>query len=159
MLRDVGLAAALLALGATGAQAQGMPGKAVTVRGDCTELVVFGDDWSSTCVGSLTNVIHANGVLTFMFSAGDRALLTFIGRRQRPADGGRAAVLQIDGVQVIPMRPGARHAEFRAQGECRFSDPFAGPMRTRCLASAPQGRFSADFMTDGGRPDISDFRR
>lgn len=149
--------AAVWLAGSGTAEAQSRRGQAVAVKGECQLLTVFGDDWTHTCVGSLQNVIHANGVQSLMFSAGDRALVTFIGRNQTMTDGGRVARLRIDGVQVIPMQPGARPAEFRAAGECRFSDPFKGPMRTVCAASAPQGRFAGEFMTDGSRPSVSGF--
>lgn len=150
----LGLSVLASLVGAGMVRAQSGAGQAVAVSGSCRGLTVFGADWTPTCVGSMQNVIHANGVQSLIFSAGDRALVTFIGRSQTMVDGGRVARLRIDGVQVIPMQPGARPAEFRAVGECRFSDPFKGPMRTTCTAAAPQGRFAAEFMTDGSRPSV-----
>lgn len=149
---------ALIVVGAPGtAFAQSQSGESVTVRGDCDGLVVFGTDWSDACVDSLMNVVHNNGVLSLVFSASDRALVTFIGHGRNQTTRGQQATLQIDGITVTPMRPGARAAEFQATGSCSFGNPYGGAMRVHCEATTAEGRFLGTFITDGTRPTTQRF--
>ena len=150
--RHMLVAIAVAALPGTGA-AQNNPGRVGTMvaAGTCSELIVGGENYSSSCNGEAASITQTDGTIMFIFSAGDR-MVGFSG------DGHAVVGIGVDQAQLpvqfvsIGKSRGNLDEVIPVLGVCRFGDPFSGPAKIECIAKAQVDTISARFVTDGNPP-------
>jgi hypothetical protein len=125
------------------------------LNGNCTQLSFAGKDATRACVGKITNTMYKTGRTGFVFMAGDLAVITFSGA-DNPAQGDQATV-RLDKVIFTLVGTGTEPNVIPATGNCRYTNPYAGPSRITCSASTKDGKFSGAFVSDGAEPDIKEF--
>lgn len=139
----------------TSADAQGIKDLTtiVSLRGQCSKLMIAKVDFSSDCQGKLMNTAYKSGRTGFTFWLGD-GFVTFSGA-DSPAMGIRASV-SLDRVLLARVGP-ERDSPLVATGTCTYTNPWAGPSHVNCRAFTKLGMVTASFVSDGQEPDISSF--
>jgi hypothetical protein len=139
------------------AVAQTAPKTAVFLRGTCEHLSIPAGDLTSTCKPSLVNMQYRDGRSSFMFSDGERSMISFSGARAAPD---ARAIQQLDHVSIATKGAsgGTDVSSEDATGTCDFGNVFAGASaRITCTAKTKSGTLNAIFRTDGAKPDVVDF--
>jgi hypothetical protein len=139
---------------ATAAAAENPPKQAIFLSGTCEQLSLAGLDLTRTCKGALVNILYEDGRSSFMFSDGDRSMVSFSGVGQTTH--GDAAFQPVDHI-AIAANPGPEVKTEDATGSCEFSNAYKGPAFVRCTAKTQSGDFTAVFKTDGSKPSVTDF--
>jgi hypothetical protein len=154
-LKWVGLLAAisLLHAGAATAAPEAAHVRAVMILdGSCRKLVLPGHDLTQGCDGRLVNEVYSNGRVGFTFVLTPGPIVSFSGIAPQVKQGPDAAIQPIDmviwGFNSRPVRP----IPNRVVGRCRFTNPYKGQATVSCRATAKDGEYSAEFVTDGSPP-------
>jgi hypothetical protein len=124
--------------------------RAVTVMltGKCTQLSVLNKDFTAKCTGMLMNFTHANGRVGFHFSAANGAVFGFVGWKRNEIRVDESTMLQpLDG--LLFDRKGSDSDNYKATGECRYTNKLKGEAQIRCIARTREGPVSAIFISDG----------
>ncbi|MES2444518.1 MAG: hypothetical protein V4574_16960 [Pseudomonadota bacterium] len=126
-----------------------------TMQGSCTRLVVpGGGDQTSRCTGKLLNIAYRDNRSSFRVAMGDILLLGFYGDDQAAV--GDSAVLVVR--KIIITRLGSNKTDtLDAVGECRYTNPYAGPSHVDCKASRPGEVYEFSFVSDGKPPAVTRF--
>jgi hypothetical protein len=108
-----------------------------------------------TCVGKFLNTTYDSGRSGFYFVGEDERGVTFTGLGSNQVKLNEdIAVQPIDGV-IVTINGEVK--SLRAVGECKFENPYNGPVPIVCRATTELGDFEAEFRTDGRKPDVSRF--
>jgi hypothetical protein len=126
------------------------------LSGECTSLELAGRA-APGCVGTLTNSTYSTGRSSFMFLAGDVALVSFSGMSGDDLRQGDSIVQPLDLVTFRVLGAGINAMPTKAIGTCRHTNPFAGVATINCTAETKAGRFSATFRTDGEPPTVHEY--
>ena len=127
----------------------------MALKGHCTSIVLLGQVLKPEfCNQKLVNMTLPNGREGFLFTLqgpGKPALtIGFFGDGQREIHKDRDhVVLPIDSMDV--SFEGLHHHV--AAGSCQFANPTQGvPVAVSCTAESAEGKFVAEFMSDGSAP-------
>jgi hypothetical protein len=126
-----------------------------TLTGTCKRLIIAPKtDASQQCVGKLINVNYDDGRSGFYFVAGDVAAITFTGIGSAQVKLNEDEVVQpVDGIIFTLIGMGTKPNFSPAVGSCRFTNPEKGrPSLVNCEATTKDGRFIANFVSDGRPP-------
>lgn len=152
------LVAAVSALvAAYSAQETGAPMAFVTIDGDCTRASVLGDDVTRLCRGPLVNTTFTNGRSNFLLQLDGLAALSFSGAGNLQVRDGDNVTQPIDRVIIIYDESPHEPAITAAVGQCRFGNPYKGPIVVRCTAETGAGLIEATFRSDGSEPTVAEF--
>lgn len=123
--------------------------------GSCLKLVINTKDRTTDCAGKIINTVYADGRTGFYFITNDGLVLTFsgVGTRQVKIDENNA-VMPIDMV-ILGLK--GQSDKITAVGTCKFSNLYQGPVPIICKADGALGSFEGSFITDGSKPDRTDF--
>lgn len=156
--RSFGMAAAVLLCFLTEpARAQNAPKSAVFLKGTCEQLMTPSGNLTATCKDALVSMQYQDGRSSFMFSDGDRSMISFSGIGQQM--NGDTANLQVDHISIARMAA-SDATEVRsedASGTCEFGNVYKGSVYIRCTGKTASGSFTASFKTDGAKPDVVNF--
>ena len=120
--------------------------------GECQKLALPGHDVTQGCAGHLANEAYANGRTGFTFTLRSGPVVTFSGIAPQVKQGPDAAIQPID-VVIWNFNSGpARPIPMRVVGRCKFTNPWKGPATVSCTATAKDGEFAGEFVTDGAPP-------
>lgn len=127
-----------------------------SLNGRCERLLVpKGIGPSKRCAGKLLNTSYSNGRSGFYFVTDSGLTVTFTGLGHDQVKLGKDRATQpIDGVIVTSK---GKTTQFKAVGECKFSNPNNGPAPVNCRATTERGNFEARFMSDGRPPEVRQF--
>lgn len=124
-----------------------------TMAGTCQKLILSGDgDKTSRCSDKIVNVAYLDASASFRITLDDMLVIEFYGDDQGIVDD--AAVVAVRKI-LITKRPNDRSDMFEAQGECRYTNPNAGPAHFECKAATSQKSYEFSFVTDGNPPTLN----
>lgn len=126
------------------------------MNGECQKLALSGKDVTEGCDGHLANEVYANGRTGFTFTMRTGPVVTFSGISPQVKQGPDAAIQPID-VVIWNFGSGARPIPIPVVGRCRFTNPYKGQATVNCTATAKDGEFSGEFVTDGSTPSERTF--
>lgn len=130
---------------------------AMFMVGNCEKLSLAANDLTKGCDGRLMNEVFSNGRTGFTFAMRQGPVVTFSGIAPQVKQGPDAAVQPID-VVIWNFNSGpARPIPIPAVGRCRFTNPYKGRATVSCTATAKDGEYSAEFVTDGSPPTGRNF--
>lgn len=125
----------------------------LTLTGKCQQLIAGNRDMTKGCVGKVININYDDGRSSFYFVIGDLAVLTFGGMGSQQVKLNADEVVQpIDTIIFGLNGAGAKPNDVHAVGSCKYTNPYKGKSFVRCESTTSQGKFSADFETDGKPP-------
>jgi len=126
-----------------------------TLQGTCQKLVLpGGGDNTARCAGKIAHIAYRDGRSSFRIAVAGSILIGFYGNEGTAI--GDTATLAVTRILVTP--PFARGADvLEAEGECRFTDPGAGPVHIECKATRPGEVYELLFASDGNPPTVERF--
>jgi hypothetical protein len=125
----------------------------LTLTGKCQQLIAGNRDMTKGCIGKAINVNYDDGRSGFYFVIADLAVLTFSGMGNQQVKLNADEVVQpIDTIIFGLSGAGTKPNSVHAVGSCQYSNPYKGKSFIRCQSTTSQGKFSADFETDGKPP-------
>jgi hypothetical protein len=122
------------------------------MKGKCGRLVIAGRDRTARCQEAIVNDAWKNGRSSFIFSAKGWGMVSFYGVDSKAV--GDEAVLHLDTILITLEGPAPVARQIRATGRCTYTNPYTGPSRIHCAATAGGKRYEAAFVSDGTPPDI-----
>lgn len=127
-----------------------------TMQGSCQKLILpGGGDQTAKCVGKILNVAYRDNRSSFRVAVGEALLVGFYGEDQAAV--GDSATLVVSKVIVTLMGSNKTDA-LDATGECRYTNPYAGPGHVDCKATSKNGEvFELSFVSDGKPPSVQRF--
>ncbi len=127
----------------------------MTLSGTCLKLILGKRDATGQCKGVIVNAAYASGASSFMFVVADTAIVSFYGKDNKAV--GDNAVINVDHVTVTAVGdPKAKPVTVSAEGQCTYTNPYAGPSHVDCSARAVGMDFTASFVSDGKPPAAMD---
>lgn len=127
------------------------------LKGRCSNIVAMDKELNpKLCNPNVINMTLPNGREGFLFTlqGADKSSVTvaFFGNGQREIHkDGDHVVLPIDSVNFSFQ--GLDH--YAAAGSCQFANPTQGvPVPVVCTADTKEGKFVAEFMSDGSAPHV-----
>ncbi|MEG3148067.1 hypothetical protein U1839_25750 [Sphingomonas sp. RT2P30] len=124
------------------------------MSGKCTALIMPEGDMTAHCSGKLINTAYRDNSSSFMAVTDDTVAVSFFGT-DHPATGDIAL---LDVSKVTVSREAGRQARSTAAlGQCRYTNPFAGPSHVDCQAMAKGKVYRLSFLSDGNPPKVKYF--
>ncbi|MFA5965693.1 MAG: hypothetical protein WC804_16880 [Sphingomonas sp.] len=141
---------------ASGAAAQnpGNVANLATMTGRCTTLIMPEGDMTAHCTGKLINTAYRDNHSNFMAVRDDAVVISFFGADH--AASGDVAMLDVTRV-TISRGAGSKSRSINARGQCRYTNPFAGPSHVDCQAMADGKVYRLSFLSDGNPPNVKYF--
>lgn len=129
-----------------------------TLDGSCNKLAMEQHDLTRGCMAHLTNEVYRNGRVSFVFAIRTGGTIRFSGIAHQTMPDPDTAVQPVD--QVVGKLASDFPAHLsKAKGECRYTNPTKGPSKVTCTATAPEGHYIAEFVSDGSEPTVRNFPR
>jgi len=119
------------------------------VHGTCERLVTPDGDQSEDCNKVLGLASYSNGRHSLWFSVPKKSLIAFSGIDENAE--GNTEILQLDLLTVASESSGTTPRG--GTGSCTYSDPWKGRAHFSCSGSTDDGKFAAEFTTDGKPPE------
>jgi hypothetical protein len=128
-------------------------GDIYSIRGQCTEMMAMGRNFSTACLGKVVNANNDKGEVAFIFTLKNGAIFSFVGSgNDQVSTAGHQATQPVREVMFSLGIQGVPDNHLPAAGTCKYGDAFAGVTHVICSASTSQGDFSAKFTTNGQKP-------
>ena len=122
--------------------------------GRCHDFTFIDSDASSLCEPSVINFAYQSGKSSFQFVLRDKAIIGFFGTDSEA--NGDEAVLAVESI-TLNLMMGEPSQNLPASGQCRYTNPYAGPSLIRCEAKTNLGTISSIFVSDGAEPQVQEF--
>jgi len=152
MLRRFASSAAFLIM-ANASAYSAEPSALAEIEGQCTKFVYAGRALDG-CKNVLLNTIYKDGRTGFYLLSGSN-IVTFSGHGSRQVKRGVDDIIQP--IDTVITAINGKASGIKATGSCRFGNPYKGAVKIQCAADTRNGRFEADFLTNGQPPSVTNF--